>query len=123
MTRETLLLDGQQKVESKLGKMIRQNKERQERKEAQQEGVLMQNPTLDEAGTSEQETEEQAVQPLAELQQSRKRVKFEDVHNRVTTYLSKVNHSKLKELKETYGIPTSNFINEALEEHFKKYKL
>ncbi|MCM3625599.1 hypothetical protein M4D70_25850 [Brevibacillus borstelensis] len=51
---------------------------------------------------------------------SKRRPRFEEVHDRVTTYLSKENHQKIKKLKEEYGIPVSETINQALQEYFQR---
>ena len=53
----------------------------------------------------------------------RKKEKFEDTHKRMTTYFTRENHQKLKEVKEAYGIPITETINNALKEYFKKYSL
>lgn len=52
-----------------------------------------------------------------------RKVKFEDKHKRVTTYILKEHHQKLNELKVEYGIPITETINKALQEYFTKYDL
>jgi hypothetical protein len=51
----------------------------------------------------------------------KKKERFEDSHNRVTTYVSKKNHEKMKWLRKEYGIPLSETLNQALKEYFEKY--
>lgn len=91
---------------------------------------------LAEGGSSQSESDGNAVyttkkqaqlpettQPNTTKPTLKKKEKFEDTHERMTTYFSKENHRKLKEVRVNYGIPITESINKALEEYFEKYSL
>ncbi|ERN52080.1 hypothetical protein [Alkalihalophilus marmarensis] len=52
-----------------------------------------------------------------------KKLKFEDTHKRVTTYMTHTNDQKLKMIKERYGLSATKVLNHALSEYFSKLKL
>ncbi|MCM3625510.1 hypothetical protein M4D70_25365 [Brevibacillus borstelensis] len=113
-------------TEKRFAAHVQKMREEREQRKSGNGSELTPNPVGSEAETTNNLIPSQS-KPMDELPMRseqtlppKRRPRFEEVHDRVTTYLSKENHQKIRQLKEEYGIPVSETINQALLEYFQR---
>jgi len=88
-------------------------------KEEEQKRLVKKKYAAEVSGEDEHRTI--SVTPITQTSTLKKKERFEDRHNRVTTYINKMNHNKLNEIRTEYRIPISDTVNKALNEYFMKH--